>query len=258
MSKQFWCALHCCSILRRRCFLRGANSMLHFAAFSPLVFMVNTPDKGSTDWREEERSLCCWFAPLSGLGCHFPGLVARPWCSHHCSSLLKVRELLPLRSGFRNGGSAMHQQLPCWLYSSPVPSRLVLYARRTSLIPGFALKTASLFFCVLACHGNPLIPRYRWTGIQVCTHKTERKHLIWKNVSTKRSDKVWYSTFRDVLDFLYIKSKAKCTTPGSFFCNKSLAFCMNVWGKHSLPEVRPMQPSRVSVRSSWKAHWLQI
>lgn len=181
MSKQFWCALHCCSILGRRCFLRGANSMLHLAAFSPLVFMVTTQDKRSTDWREEERSLCCWFAPLSGLGCRFPDPVARLWCSHRCSSLLKLQELLPLRAGFRNGGSATCQQLPCSLYSSLVPSCLVLCIRSTSVIPGFALKTAKF-----PCSGlswKPSHSPYWWRGIQACTHKTERKHLIWKNVS---------------------------------------------------------------------------
>ena len=210
MSEQLWCALHRCSILRRRCSLRGANSMLHLAAFSPFVFMVTTQDKRSTDWREEERSLRCWFAPLSALGCCFPGVRARPWCSHRCSSQCTRAAPAQVWIWEQEVGHTPAASLLVLFLPAAVPPVHWEHITNTRLCIN---NSQSLLFCVLVCHGNPLLPDCWWAGIQARTHKAERKHYSWKNASIERSDKVWCSTCRDVLDFLYVKSKAKYTIP---------------------------------------------
>lgn len=148
MSKQFWCALHCCSIPGRGYFLQGASSMLRLAAFSPLVLMVTMHGKPSPAGREEERSLHCPLAPLSGWGC--------------CSPCLQLLPLLSLLSRYKSSS--------CWsrdwgmsVCHAPTAS-LVLVLLPGAILPGavgwqrpppVVLALLRVLFCVLECPWSP-------------------------------------------------------------------------------------------------------
>lgn len=78
MDQKFQKLLMCSSLL-----LNATHASL--GCFSPSPWSLHGINR--LEW--EEGSLCCWIAPLSGLGCHLHGLVAWLWCSHHCVEVLK-------------------------------------------------------------------------------------------------------------------------------------------------------------------------